>query len=223
MNSQSKKIVSAAAVTATLLGALTYAVYRSRTFATSSAKNDGCASAAKGERAELCPPQQKRPQPTAKPTMPLPSESAIPPEERAKAFELLDALKQQANIAFQESRYEDAIKRYQDCLEVTAALGAHDAEAVKVDQVVRANVIMAFIRMHDYDAARFVATMLLQDAAVALPEDLQVKVLYRRGLASKFLGDKEAALADFEAALHFSKDGSNAPASREIELLKRGR
>lgn len=155
--------------------------------------------------------------------MTLPPESTIPPAERAKAFELLDALKQQANLAFQESRYEDAVRRYQDCLEVTAVLGAHDAEAVKVDQVVRANVIMTFIRMHDYDGARLVATMLLQDAAVALPEDLKVKVLYRRGLASKSLGDKEAALADFKAALYFSKNQINAAVTKEIDLLEKGR
>lgn len=216
MNSQSKQIISVAVFTAALLGALTYVAFRSRTSPKAVTKKYSRVSPAASGKASS-------PSQAGKPVMTPPPESTIPPEERAKALELLDILKQQANLAFQESRFEDAIKRYQDCLEVTAALASNDAEAVKIDQVVRANVIMTFIRMHDYDAARFVATMLLQDAAIALPEDLKVKVLYRRGLASKFLGDKTAALADFKAALHFSKDQNNAAAAKEIDLLEKER
>ncbi|KPA85029.1 putative mitochondrial hypothetical protein [Leptomonas pyrrhocoris] len=216
MDSHAKKVVSGAVVTAALLGALMYAAYRSRTSVKSVPKDGSSVPFAKAASGKT---EQHKP----KPVMRLPPESTIPPGERAKALELLDALKQQANLAFQESRYEDAIKRYQDCLEVTAVLGAHDAEAVKIDQVVRANVSMTFIRMRDYDAARFVATMLLQDAAIALPEDLKVKVLYRRGLASKSLGDADAALSDFKAALHFSPDHSNPSIAKEIALLERAR
>ncbi|KAK7198486.1 hypothetical protein NESM_000809100 [Novymonas esmeraldas] len=155
------------------------------------------------------------------PRLAVPRESPFPAEDRAKAMELLSALKQNANVAFRESRYDDALRGYQDCIEVTSVLGAGDAEAVQAEMVVRANIAMVCIRMQEYDAARAVATMLLQDAAVALPDDLKVKVLYRRGLASKALNERGAALADFIAAVHFSKDQQNPAAEKEIALLRR--
>ncbi|GET91718.1 hypothetical protein, conserved [Leishmania tarentolae] len=151
----------------------------------------------------------------------VPVEAPYPEADKAKALQLLNVLKQNANIAFREGRYEDALRGYQDCLEVTSALGAADTDAVATEQIVRANVVMVCIRMHEYDSARAVATMLLQDAAIALPDDLKVKVLYRRGLASKALNDRDAALADFKAAVHFSKDNSNPAVEQEIALLQR--
>lgn len=142
-------------------------------------------------------------------------------QERQYAFELLQVLKQRANLAFQQGRYEDAIAGYQDCIQVTSSLGAADAEAVEAEQVIRANVVMTLVKQQRAEDARLVATMLLQDELCPLPTDLKVKVLYRRGLASKALGDREAALADFRAAVFFSPQKDNPAAKKEIEALQK--
>ncbi|KPI84593.1 hypothetical protein ABL78_6354 [Leptomonas seymouri] len=224
MDSKSRNVLSAAVVTAALLGTLMYTAYRSRNSAKEAPKKDSGAPSTKVRSTKNGNSQQRQQQQQqAKPIMTLPPESTIPPDERAKALELLAALKQQANTAFQECRYEDAIKRYEDCLEVTAVLGARDAEALQIDLVVRANVIMTFIRLRDYNSARHVATMLLEDAAAFMKDDLRVKVLYRRGLASKFLADRGAALADFKAALHLSQGQLAVAITKEIELLEKER
>lgn len=206
-----------------LLAALTFVAYRQlRGGAGGGSTAHSPASSAKHGARPGAPQSPLATEAASEPPLPLPVESPYSPADRAKALELLNALKQNANVAFQEGRFEDALKGYQDCIEVTSVLGAGEAEAVKTEQIVRANVAMVCIRMHEYDAARAVATMLLQDAAIALPEDLKVKVLYRRGLASKALNDRESAMADFNAALHFSKDHKNPAVEKEIALLQRG-
>ncbi|CAG9580530.1 conserved hypothetical protein [Leishmania major strain Friedlin] len=222
MNARQTQVACVTVVIGGLLGALSYAAYRqlSQNSAASPDRNAHVPgspvqppAAAAGAQASPPPPQAP---------ISLPVESPCPAADKARALELLNVLKRNANIAFQEGRFEDALRGYQDCIEVTSVLGAADAEAVETEQIVRANVAMVCIRMHEYDAARSVATMLLQDAAVALPEDLKVKVLYRRGLASKALNDRAAALADFKAAVHFSKDHRNPAVEKEIALLQRG-
>lgn len=158
------------------------------------------------------------------PVPPVPTDEPMALEERARAMELLQVLKQRANGAFQEGLYEDALLGYQDCISITSALGARDREAVAAEQVIRANVVMAFIKQHQYADARLVATMLLQedaDRGCPVDPDLKVKVLYRRGLASKALGEKEAALADFKAAVQLSPAQKNVMAEREIALLSK--
>ncbi|CAJ1991938.1 Tetratricopeptide repeat-containing protein [Leishmania donovani] len=222
MNARQTQVACVTVVIGGLLCALSYAVYRQLS-QNSAAIPDRKAhvsespvqppAVAAGAQASTPPPQAP---------ISLPVESPCPAADKARALELLNVLKQNANIAFQEGRFEDALRGYQDCIEVTSVLGAADAEAVATEQIVRANVAMVCIRMHEYDAARAVATMLLQDAAIALPEDLKVKVLYRRGLASKALNDRAAALADFKAAVHFSKDHRNPAVEKEIALLQRG-
>ncbi|KAG5470373.1 hypothetical protein LSCM4_03069 [Leishmania orientalis] len=222
MNTRQTQVVCVTVVVGGLLGALSYAAYRQM-----SQKRAGSLAGkpnALGSHAHVPTVDdlaQASPPPPPAPPFPLPIESPYPEADKAKALELLNMLKQNANIAFQEGRFEDALRGYQDCIEVTSVLGAADAEAVETEQIVRANVAMVCIRMHEYDAARAVATMLLQDAAVALPDDLKVKVLYRRGLASKALNDRAAALADFNAALHFSKDHKNPAVEKEMALLRR--
>lgn len=154
----------------------------------------------------------------------VPTDDPVDPAQRARAMELLQVLKQRANTAFQEGRYEDAIMGYQDCISVTSALGARDKEAVAAEQVIRANVVMAFIKQHQYADARLVATMLLQedaDRGCPVGDELKVKVLYRRGLASKALGEMDAALSDFKAAVLLSPGRKNPMAEREIALLSK--
>ncbi|CCW60284.1 unnamed protein product [Phytomonas sp. EM1] len=148
-----------------------------------------------------------------------PEDEVLPPEMREKAMRLLDMLKQKANLDFQEGRYEDALKGYQECIDVTYALGSRDVEGVKAGQVVRANAVMCYIRLKNFDDASLVASMMLEDKVFPLEGDLKVKVLYRRGLVAKALGNKEAALADFRAAIHFSPDKKNPAAEREIAML----
>ncbi|KAG5496442.1 hypothetical protein JKF63_02744 [Porcisia hertigi] len=220
MNARHVPLVCVTVVLGSLLAALGYSAYRQlredrRDREGRSPQPTGQSSIIAAGKHALAPSPQAAP-------ISLPVESPYSAADRAKALELLNVLKQSANVAFQEGRFEDALRGYQDCIEVTSALGTAEAEAVKAEQIVRANVVMVCIRMHEYDAARAVATMLLQDAAIALPEDLKVKVLYRRGLASRALDDREAALADFNAALHFSKDHKNPAVEKEIALLQRG-
>ncbi|EPY40521.1 hypothetical protein AGDE_03407 [Angomonas deanei] len=134
---------------------------------------------------------------------------------------LLQHLKQLANVAFQEGRYEEALTLYQNCLKVTQALGGGDSENVASDQVIRSNVVMTLIKLSQYDDARLVATVLLQDEQYPLAPDLKVKLLYRRGIASKQLGDKSSAISDFKSAIHFSPDQKNPMAEAELNRLTR--
>ncbi|KAG5470788.1 hypothetical protein LSCM1_02038 [Leishmania martiniquensis] len=222
MRASQTQLVCVAVAVSGLLGALSYAAYRqlSQDRADSLEGKPHTRGSPNQLPAGDAGAQAAPPPPQA--SLSLPLESPYPAADKAKALELLSMLKQNANIAFQEGRFEDALRGYQDCIEVTSVLGAADAEAVKTEQIVRANVAMVCIRMHEYDAARAVATTLLQDAAVALPDDLKVKVLYRRGLASKALNDRAAALADFNAAMHFSKGHKNPAVEKEMALLRQG-
>ncbi|CAJ1011518.1 hypothetical protein Q4I28_006831, partial [Leishmania naiffi] len=212
MNGRQTQFICVTVAAASLLGALGYAAYRKLSQDRPSSLG-GKAQASKFPVRAPADADALTPGPQV--PIELPAESPYLAADRSKALRLLNVLKQEANIAFQEGRFEDALRGYQDCIEVTSVLGAADTEAVKTEQIVRANVAMVCIRMHEYDAARAVATMLLQDAAVALPEDLKVKVLYRRGLASKALNNRTAALADFNAAVHFSKDHRNPVVEKE--------
>lgn len=151
----------------------------------------------------------------------VPSDPPVTSEQRTRAMQLFQVLKKRANEAFQEGRYEDAVVGYQDCIGVTSALGSADSEAVAAEQIIRANVVMAFLKLQQYDDARMVATMLLEERLHPLNDDLKVKVLHRRGLASKALSEADAAIADFKAALHFSPNHENSAAKRELELLAR--
>ncbi|KAH9578810.1 hypothetical protein LSM04_005257 [Trypanosoma melophagium] len=135
---------------------------------------------------------------------------------------MLRLLKERANAHFQAGRYEAALAAYQECLDATAALRAVDAESMLVDCTVRANVVMVFLRLQRPEEARMAATLLLQgpdSTASELPADLKVKVLYRRGLASRALGDVDSALCDFRAAVQLSPGKMNLEAEKEIAAL----
>ncbi|ORC87470.1 uncharacterized protein TM35_000222690 [Trypanosoma theileri] len=143
-------------------------------------------------------------------------------EEQRRYHDMLHSLKERANAHFQASRYEEALAAYQECLDVTAALRDVDAESMLVDYTVRANVVMVFLRLQRPEEARIMATLLLQQpdsTASPLPNDLKVKVLYRRGLASRALGDNESALCDFRAAVQLSPGQRNLQAEKEIAAL----
>lgn len=71
---------------------------------------------------------------------------------------------------------------------------------------------MVLLRLNQFESAAMVASMLIDDASHPLPKDLLVKVLYRRGLASKSVGNINAALADFSAAVQFSPSQRNIAA-----------
>ncbi|CAJ1034594.1 conserved hypothetical protein [Leishmania braziliensis MHOM/BR/75/M2904] len=222
MNGRQTQLICVTVAAASLLGALSYVAYRQLSQDRPGSLGGKAQASKFPVRAPAAAADADALTPGPQVPIELPAESPYLAADRGKALKLLNVLKQEANIAFQEGRFEDALRGYQDCIEVTSVLGAADTEAVKTEQIVRANVAMVCIRMHEYDAARAVATMLLQDAAVALPEDLKVKVLYRRGLASKALNNRTAALADFNAAVHFSKDHRNPVVEKEIALLQRG-
>lgn len=139
-------------------------------------------------------------------------EKVIPPvveindtPERRQAIQLYNALKGQANAAFQKGALEEALQHYQDSVDVLAAIpvAVPDAEIVQLSQVVRANVVLVFLKMERYEDARMLATFLLQDD-VRPPLPLLCKVLFRRATAMVKLGDLDGAIADLEAAKHFS-------------------
>jgi tetratricopeptide (TPR) repeat protein len=125
--------------------------------------------------------------------------------ERRQAIQLYHALKGQANAAFQKGFLEDALQHYQDSVDVLAAVPVDvaDAEIVQLSQVVRANVVLVFLKMERYEDARMLATFLLQDD-VRPPLPLMCKVLFRRATAMVKLGDLDGAIADLQAAQHFS-------------------
>lgn len=152
-------------------------------------------------------------------TTPAATDPVLPSRTRSEALDLLRVLKATANTAFQESRLMDALRLYQDCVEVTRVLGAADREAVQLEQTICSNIVMVLIRMKEYHDARALASRLLDDPLEPLPQLLQVKVVYRRGLASKALGDVDAALADMRAAVQLSENKANPAAQVEIESL----
>ncbi|KEG15586.1 hypothetical protein DQ04_00031200 [Trypanosoma grayi] len=147
--------------------------------------------------------------------------AALGDNERQNYHAALRQLKDRANMHFQSGRFEEALETYQGCLDVCAALGAADKEAVQVNQIVRSNVVLVFLKLQRPEEARMVATFLLQDEMTPVEGELKVKVLYRRGKASQELGDRESALCDFRAAIICSPDGKNPAAEREIEALSR--
>uniref|UniRef100_A0A0A9VZS2 Peptidyl-prolyl cis-trans isomerase FKBP42 n=1 Tax=Lygus hesperus TaxID=30085 RepID=A0A0A9VZS2_LYGHE len=130
-------------------------------------------------------------------------------------------MKEKANVAFQENRFDAALEGYQYCADLIQAMGSCTPELVTALQVIRANVVMVLLKQSQYETAALAATMLLDDEEYPLPEDLLVKVLYRRGLASKNMGNIDAALADFKAAVQFSLPTHNVAAEREIALLSK--
>jgi tetratricopeptide (TPR) repeat protein len=132
----------------------------------------------------------------------LPPVSDTP--ERRQAIELYQALKEQANSSFQRGALEESLQHYQDAVDVLAAIpGDADAEVIQLSQVVRANVVLVFLKMDRYEDARMLATFLLQDD-VRPPTPLLCKVLFRRAAAMVRLGDIDGAVADLTAANHFS-------------------
>lgn len=151
------------------------------------------------------------------------SELPLKPEDAERAKVLLQALKGKANRAFQEMRLEDAMHGYQSCLDIISTLGRADSNIETTRNVIHANVIMTLLKLHEYESASHVATMLLQDSTTVLSPDLTVKVLFRRGLASKGLGHIDAALSDLQAALQLSPNQRNPAAEREISLINRAR
>ncbi|EKF33427.1 hypothetical protein MOQ_002708 [Trypanosoma cruzi marinkellei] len=143
-------------------------------------------------------------------------------EERERYHATLLLLKEKANAHFRAAEFDAALEMYQGCVDMCAALGADDAEAVQIDQVVRANVALVFLKLQRPEEARMLATFLLQDDTHPVEGDLKVKVLYRRGLASQALGDRESALCDFRAAVLFSPGEKNPAAEAAIAALSRG-
>ncbi|CCW68448.1 unnamed protein product [Phytomonas sp. Hart1] len=150
---------------------------------------------------------------------PPPQDEELSPAMRDNAMGLFDLLKKKANLDFQEGRFEAALKGYQDCIDITHALGSRDREAVKLGQVACANAVMCYIKLKNFDDASLVASFMLDDKAFPLESDLKVKVLFRRGLSAKALDKKEAALADFRAAMELSPGQKNPAAEREIAML----
>ncbi|ESS68578.1 hypothetical protein TcG_13467 [Trypanosoma cruzi] len=143
-------------------------------------------------------------------------------EERERYHATLLLLKEKANAHFRAAEFDAALEMYQGCVDMCAALGADDAEAVQINQVVRANVALVFLKLQRPEEARMLATFLLQDDTHPVEGDLKVKVLYRRGLASQALGDRESALCDFRAAVFFSPGEKNPAAEAAIAALSRG-
>lgn len=139
------------------------------------------------------------------PAVVAPSVAIDDTPERRQAIQLYNALKGQANAAFQKGALEDALQHYQDAVDVLAAIPVlvPDAEIVQLSQVVRANVVLVFLKMERYEDARMLATFLLQDD-VRPPLPLLCKVLFRRATAMLKLGDVDGAIGDLEAAKHFS-------------------
>lgn len=124
--------------------------------------------------------------------------------ERRQAFELFHALKGEANSAFQRSDIDRALMGYQDALDVLAALPGNDLDVISQSQIVRANIVMAFIKVGMYDQACMLATFVLQEDNRCLPVDLKVKLLYRRAVAMIKLGDLVGGKGDLMAAKQFS-------------------
>lgn len=137
--------------------------------------------------------------------------------ERRQALELYDTLKADGNKEFSRGNWEAALGRYQDAVDVLSMLSGDDTEAARLSQVVRANVILVFLKLERYDQARMLATFLLQDDEPPVPVDLKCKVLFRRAMAMVKLGDLEGALGDLKAAQHFSP---KPDAAIEEELAK---
>ncbi|RNF27534.1 uncharacterized protein Tco025E_00184 [Trypanosoma conorhini] len=147
--------------------------------------------------------------------------AGVEEKTREQYHDALGRLKENANKMFQGGQFDAALKLYQGCLDVCAALGAGDATAVQVSQVVRANVVLVFLKLQRPEEARMLATFLLQDDTNPVEGELKVKVLYRRGLASQALDDRESALCDFRAAVLLSPEGKNPAAQNAIAALSR--
>ncbi|RNF12119.1 hypothetical protein TraAM80_00540 [Trypanosoma rangeli] len=142
-------------------------------------------------------------------------------EARKRYHDALEQLKENANEMFKGAKFDTALEMYQGCLDMCAALGTEDAKAVQISQVVRANVVLVFLKLQRPEEARMLATFLLQDDTSPVDGELKVKVLYRRGLASQELGDRESALCDFNAAVAFSPGGKNPAVQSAIVALSR--
>lgn len=215
-------VTASVAVAVATIGAIVY----SRKRKASHSSDDAAAASLSGQSAPAgsAPGGVSGPQPkkeAAPPAAEVRTEPPLSGEDREKGLRLLNALKQLANTAFQQGRYEEAMKGYENCLSVSNVLGSQDSEVVAIDQVIRANVVMTLIKLHLFEDARMVATMMLQDKTYPLSTELKVKVIYRRGLASVALNDTAAARADFEAAVYLSPNQSNPAAAKELAALSR--
>lgn len=140
--------------------------------------------------------------------------------ERRQAIELYHVLKAQANSSFQRGALEESLQHYQDAVDVLAAIpGDADADVIQLSQVVRANVVLVFLKMGRNEDARMLATFLLQDD-VPPPIPLLCKVLFRRAAAMVKLGDINGAVSDLEAAQHFSPN-HDSTISSELERVRK--
>lgn len=138
-------------------------------------------------------------------------------EERQKVLSMASHLKTKANAFFQEGKFDNALQMYEETLTLLSYIG-DDEESVGQQHIIRSNAVMCFYKLQRYQEACLVATELLEEHD-SLPLNLKAKILYRRGLASKALGNGEGASLDFQAAIHFSPGNRNPEAERELKLL----
>lgn len=146
---------------------------------------------------------------------------AITEEERKIALELATRQREIGNVSFQQNDFNNALCYYSSCMEILQALGSGDADAVSQHHTVRSNAVLCLYKLQQYQEACLLATEILESKtpSAPLPDTVRVKVLHRRGLASKALGQAAAAAMDFKAAIHFSPGRQNAEAERELKNL----
>jgi tetratricopeptide (TPR) repeat protein len=124
-------------------------------------------------------------------------------KERQQALSLFASLKKAGNEHFQRGEYHEALESYQNAVDVCSCLSSADAEAVSAIHTVQSNVILVLLKLEQYERARMLATFMLQGGdgvPTTITGPLKPKILYRRALAMKHLGDLDGAIGDMTAA-----------------------
>jgi tetratricopeptide (TPR) repeat protein len=160
------------------------------------------------------PQRQAQPEPEKKAVQMPPAPVAS--EERTQGLALFSLLKAKANEAFQRNELDAALEGYQEAADCLHALGL-DSETLVMYQTIQANAALVMNKQERFEEAVNVTTFMLNHPA-PMSKDLTVKVLYRRAIARKGLGDLKAARSDLKEALMYA-DGSNADVAKEIERI----
>jgi tetratricopeptide (TPR) repeat protein len=116
----------------------------------------------------------------------------------AREVHVVDALKQEGNLLFQQQRYFDAIQTYGRALaqiqSIDVANSSHeDGESLEqLETAVRLNRALAYIELQDANLLAYAE----EDCSIVLVRQPQcVKALYRRALARERLGKLEVSKA----------------------------
>jgi len=133
------------------------------------------------------------------------------PEEKGETKTDFDSLKKQGNELFSEKEFEEAMAKYEKCLEINPQ-----------DVTVLSNQAMVLIHLKKYKECENVCTRALGLSSTDSSPQIRLKVLFRRSQARKAFDDLDGARSDLQELLAQQPRHARAQAElANLDLLQR--